>query len=199
MISERNELNQKVTDRAQIFMRIAKSAVDKINPSGILIPGFITGYHGFTTSVYDQVVRTFPANPHYNPDAPHTPENIALGTGFSWTEVQTHVVDIHCTKNTGDYDDDDEPELFCLNHVPLELFETGTIEQIEAYTIAKYTEAAGRQSRVEFVTKLDPVLKFSPEELRIIADEVESHASSGGPWTNYSEIVNNLQEKLCTK
>lgn len=66
-------------------------------------------------------------NPHYNPKLPHTPENLALQTGFSKIEVKSEVVQIHVEELPDEYEDWECDSYYIK--FPLDVFLSGNFEQ----------------------------------------------------------------------
>ena len=195
LFDERRSNEDSIKIRAAVFVHTMIEYCTNTSNGVEVIPYFLRSGN-IDITAYDTTNVSYPPNPNYNPDAPHTPENIKLQTGFSYIEVKTNVVNISCTSVCTDtWDDLYEEETYCIRDIPLELFTNGSRKEISEFVESKFKDECERKKKMAIRDKYTPVFNLTADELIKFATamkEVEDTEPNGLEWRHFDTVMHKV-------
>ncbi|WJJ54691.1 hypothetical protein [Acinetobacter phage AB1I1M-1] len=171
----KQELEEKIEARGKEFIYAIDAAMKEAFDGTSMVPSFIEGYHGFHVHVYFNKENRWYDNPHFDPSAPHTPENLEKQTGFHKICQELSLVSIVCTASYDVWDEcaPDEPEQWTISQIPVEIFLDGTEEEVAKFARDRYEEDIKCVKYQDVIQKYGNLLFFKPDELREFADAMD--------------------------
>lgn len=156
-----------LNEHTNSFVRIMLDVLNGLPGGESIIPEFVTSYHGWSAQSSYTELATYPLNPHYDPDLPHTPENQAKSTGFRHHLVVVPVVHLVLIEEQDTWDEcAGDPERWSLPQIPAELFFELNAENIKEFFVNHFAEKAKRNEEHDFQSKWSNLYySYTPEEL----------------------------------